>query len=59
MEKAEALIPEGLCATVYTQWSDVEEEVNGVYTYDRECQKIWEDAIQRYRKKLSKPYLLS
>ena len=29
MEKVEALIPEGFCASVYTQWSDVEEEVNG------------------------------
>lgn len=40
MEKVEALIPEGLCASVYTQWSDVEEEVNGIYTYDRVCRKI-------------------
>ena len=24
-----------LCATVYTQVSDVEDEVNGLYTYDR------------------------
>ncbi len=29
------LIPEGLCATVYTQLTDVEDEVNGLYTYDR------------------------
>ena len=34
------LIPEGLCGGVYTQWSDIEEEVNGVYTYDREVRKI-------------------
>ena len=47
MEKAGALIPKGLCACVYTQWSDVEEEVNGVYTYDRERRKIREDVIQR------------
>lgn len=40
MERVEALIPGGLCASVYTQWSDVEEEVNGIYTYDRECRKI-------------------
>ena len=42
MGKAEALIHRGLCAIVYTQWSDVEEEVNGVYTYDRACRKICE-----------------
>ena len=47
MEKAGALIPKGLCACVYTQWSDVEEEVNGVYTYDRERRKIRGDVIQR------------
>ena len=47
MEKVEALIPEGLCASVYTQWSDVEEEVNGVYTYDRECRKIREAVIRK------------
>ncbi len=43
MRKVEALIPEGLCASVYTQWSDIEEEVNGVYTYDREVRKIEEE----------------
>ena len=26
---------QGLCATVYTQLSDVEDEVNGLFTYDR------------------------
>ncbi|MEL7123656.1 MAG: sugar-binding domain-containing protein, partial [Bacteroidota bacterium] len=26
---------EGLSAAVYTQWSDLENEMNGVYTYDR------------------------
>lgn len=34
------LIPKGLCASVYTQLSDVEEEVNGIFTYDREVRKI-------------------
>ena len=34
------LIPPGLCASIYTQWTDVEEEVNGVFTYDREVRKI-------------------
>lgn len=47
VEKVKTLIPKGLCASVYTQWSDVEEEVNGVYTYDRECRKIREDIIQK------------
>lgn len=39
-KEVEKLIPEGLCASVYTQLSDVEEEVNGVFTFDREVQKI-------------------
>lgn len=43
MKNVEALIPEGLCASVYTQWSDIEEEVNGIYTYDREVKKISAD----------------
>jgi len=34
------LIPEGLCAAVYTQTSDVEIEVNGLMTYDRAVTKI-------------------
>ena len=43
MRRVQELIPEGLCASVYTQWSDIEEEVNGVYTYDREVRKIREN----------------
>lgn len=34
------LIPQGLSASIYTQWTDVEEEVNGVFTYDRKVRKI-------------------
>lgn len=41
MEKiVESKIPEGLCASVYTQLSDIEEETNGIFTYDREVKKI-------------------
>lgn len=40
MRKMEEQIPQGLCAGVYTQLSDVEEEVNGIFTYDREVRKI-------------------
>lgn len=31
---------DGLCGSVYTQLSDVEDEVNGIFTYDREIKKI-------------------
>ena len=33
-------IPDGLCGLVYTQLSDVEDEINGLYTYDRELCKV-------------------
>lgn len=41
MDKVQGLIPQGLCASVYTQWTDIEEEINGVYTWDREVRKIF------------------
>jgi hypothetical protein len=31
---------EGLCAAVYTQMTDIEEEINGIMTYDRKVKKI-------------------
>lgn len=34
------LVKDGLCATVYTQVSDVEDEINGVTTFDRAELKI-------------------
>ena len=33
-------IENGLCATVLTQLSDVEDETNGILTYDRKVQKL-------------------
>ncbi len=36
----------GLAATVYTQLSDVEEETNGLLTYDRRVVKIDEDVVR-------------
>lgn len=47
------LIKKGLCATVYTQVSDVELEVNGIYTYDREELKFDKNVIIEVNKKLS------
>lgn len=35
----------GLAGTVYTQLSDVEDELNGLLTYDREVLKIDEDVV--------------
>ena len=33
-------VREGLCAAVYTQVSDVEDETNGLLTYDRKKEKL-------------------
>lgn len=47
------LIKRGLCATVYTQVSDVEFEVNGIYTYDRKILKLDADMIRSINEKLT------
>jgi len=41
------LIPKGLCATIYTQLSDVEVEVNGLLSYDRELTKLQESTVKK------------
>ena len=33
-------IRNGLCAAIYTQVSDVEDEINGLLTYDRKVEKM-------------------
>ena len=40
LEKVKPLIKKGLCACIYTQASDVEEEINGLVTYDRKYWKV-------------------
>ena len=40
-EELEPLIEQGLCGAVYTQLSDVESEVNGLFTFDRKVCKLW------------------
>ena len=42
-------VPKGLCAAVYTQLSDVEDETNGLVTYDRRVVKAAE-ALTRIEK---------
>jgi len=39
-EMAFPSIKNGLCGLVYTQVSDVEDEINGFYTYDRKVCKV-------------------
>lgn len=47
------LIKKGLCATVYTQVSDVEFEVNGIYSYDRKILKLDKNTVIEINQKLS------
>lgn len=39
-------VKDGVCGCVYTQLSDVEDEINGLYTYDRKvCKVVKEDML--------------
>ena len=42
-----------LIGTIYTQLSDVEEEDNGLLTYDRKVLKFNKETIQKTLKKLN------
>lgn len=48
------LAGEGLCGAVYTQVSDVEDETNGLITYDRAKCKVKPEEIAHYGEKLQK-----
>ncbi|MBQ8278257.1 MAG: MFS transporter [Roseburia sp.] len=39
-------IKKGACGCVYTQLSDVEDEINGLYTYDRQVCKVNKEMMQ-------------
>lgn len=45
-------IKDGLCATVYTQVTDVEDELNGLMTYDREIVKIDMDVLKKINERV-------
>lgn len=45
-------IKTGLAATVYTQVTDVEDELNGILTYDRKVVKIDENTIKEINRKV-------
>ena len=52
------LVEKGLCATVYTQLSDVEDETNGLVTYDRKIMKVnpleFADIYEKIQQKILK-----
>ncbi len=45
-------IRDGICGCVYTQLSDVEDEINGLYTYDRKVCKVEVDAMKEVAEKI-------
>jgi hypothetical protein len=46
------LIEKGLCATVYTQVSDVEDETNGLLSYDRKVLKVDRERMLKIAKSI-------
>jgi beta-galactosidase/beta-glucuronidase len=53
-EQIEPALDDGLAATVYTQLSDVEDELNGLLTWDREVLKIPAEVIRETLGRLSR-----
>jgi hypothetical protein len=53
------LIPQGLCAAIYTQTTDVEIEVNGLITYDREVIKMNPETIRFINQGFLSPEIIS
>lgn len=49
-------IKKGMCSSVYTQVSDVEDETNGVMTYDREIIKLDEGIMTEIARKIKGEY---
>ena len=45
-------VKKGYSATIYTQLSDIEEETNGLLTYDRKKLKMNPSAIKKWNKLL-------
>lgn len=45
-------VKKGYSATIYTQLSDIEEETNGLLTYDRKKLKMNPSAVKKWNKLL-------
>ena len=45
-------VERGLCAAIYTQLSDVEDEVNGLVTYDRKIEKMQPELLRPIARQL-------
>jgi len=53
-ESIAPMIKNGLVGFIYTQVSDVEDEVNGLYTFDRKVLKIKEDVLKSCNAEMDK-----
>ena len=47
------MVKKGLCGAIYTQLSDVEDEINGLLTYDRKVCKVDEQTMREIAKDLT------
>ena len=47
------MVEKGACGSVYTQLSDVEDEVNGFYTYDRKVCKVNPEPMRQLAKRIN------
>ena len=54
LKKLAPLIDKGLCSCIYTQVSDVEEEINGLVTYDRKIVKVDPEKMRALNEILNK-----
>lgn len=55
-EKLMELAQRGFSAAVYTQTTDVEGEVNGLVTYDREVVKVDADRVREVNRRLVRSF---
>jgi hypothetical protein len=56
MYNMQLMVPRGLSAAIYTQTTDVEGEVNGLMTYDREVVKIPEALLRQLHQPMYQRY---
>ena len=50
------LLKKGLCGSIYTQVSDVEEEINGLVTYDRAVMKVPVESMRAINDRLAEEW---
>jgi hypothetical protein len=56
LEEVVPAIKNGLCVAILTQVSDVEDETNGLLTYDRRLLKVDPDRMQAIARALNKAF---